>query len=321
MGEDHMTAYGLTPNPLMLLSVIAARTRHVKLVTMGIPLPLLYPIRVAEELATLDVLSRGRVIAGLIRGVPQNYAAYNFSPHESRARFAEAIKLVSKAWTYPETFGWEGEFYLIPKISLWPRPLQTPHPPFLLSANSVTSAQQAARSRAKIGAIHLYNRDAIDRVRESFDAYRAIAESESWDPHPDTFTIGLQTCIAPSDQEAYDILKPALDYQYTKLSGTFNKEKRIIAAEGIGYGLSPTEENPPTLDERLETQSVLCGSPDTVRTQIQQLQETLGVGVISMHLQVGNMPFECVHQSMSLFAQDVRPTFAQEFPVSREMIP
>ncbi|MDF1810407.1 MAG: LLM class flavin-dependent oxidoreductase [Phycisphaerales bacterium] len=316
MGEDHMTAYGLTPNPLLLLSVVAARTQRVKLVTMGTPLPLLNPIRVAEEMAMLDIQSRGRVIAGLIRGVPQNYSAYNINPHESRSRFNEAIKLVTKAWTHPETFAWDGEFYQFPKVSLWPRPFQDPHPPYLLSANSVTSAEQAAHQRAMIGAIHLYNRDAIDRIGESFDAYRSIATADNWVPHPDTFTVGLQTCIASTDQEAFDKLRPALDYQYTKLSGTFNNEKRKIAAAGNGYGLSPTEENPPTLEERLEAQTVLCGSPETVVNQIKRLQDTLGAGVISMHLQVGNMPFESVHESMTLFAQSVRPVFpiTQDIP-------
>lgn len=311
MGEDHMTAYGLTPNPLMLLSVVAARTKRVKLVTMGTPLPLLNPLRVAEEMAMLDIQSRGRVIAGLIRGVPQNYAAYNINPQESRARFNEAIELVTKAWTHPETFAWDGEFYQFPKVSLWPRPYQSPHPPYLLSANSVTSAQQGAHKRAMVGAIHLYNRDAIDRIRESFDAYRSIANASAWTPPPETFTVGLQTCIAPTDQEAYDTLRPALDYQYTKLSGTFNTEKRKIAATGNGYGLSPTEENPPTLDERLEAQTVLCGSPETVTKQIERLRDILGIGVISMHLQVGNMPFESVRRSMDLFAQSVRPMFPQ----------
>ena len=165
LGEDHMTAYGLTPNPLQILSVVAARTSRVRLVTMGCPLPLLNPIRVAEELATLDVLSRGRVIAGLIRGVPQNYAAYNVDPDESRARFSEGLELVEKAWSSPEVFAWESEHYTFPSVSLWPRPWQTPRPELLLSANSETSARFGAQKRAMIAAIHLYNLDALDRVR------------------------------------------------------------------------------------------------------------------------------------------------------------
>ena len=111
-------------------------------------------------------------------------------------------------------------------------------------------------------------------------------------------------CLRP-----YDTLRPALDYQYQKLSGTFNSEKRKIAAAGKGYGLSPTEENPPTLDERLEDQTVLCGSPETVCTQIQNLRDALGVGVVSMHFQVGNMSFEHALHSMTQFAQGIRPVF------------
>ena len=307
LGEDHMTAYGLTPNPLQLLSVVAAQTTRVRLVTMGCPLPLLNPLRVAEELATLDVLSRGRVIAGLIRGVPQNYAAYHVDPNESRARFAEGLALVERAWASSEVFAWESEHYTFPSVSLWPRPWQEPHPPLLLSANSETSARFGARKRAMIAAIHLYNLDAIDRVKNAFDAYRDAACESGWTAHDDRFVIGFQTCIAPTDQEARDILAPALDYQYTKLSGTYDKKKREIAATKPGYGLSPTEEHPPTLEERISAGTVLCGSPESVAGQIDSLRSRLGVGVISMHLRVGNIAHEHAQRGLRLFQAGVLP--------------
>lgn len=311
MGEDHMTAYGLTPNPLLLLAVVAARTTRVRLAVMGCPVPLLNPVRVAEELAMLDVISGGRVVAGLIRGVPQNYKAYNVNPAESRARFGEAVDLIIRAWTERGVFAWESEHYAFPTVSIWPRPVQEPHPTVLCSANSVTSAEAAAGRRFLIGAIHLYNRDALDRVAEAIAAYRARAAVDGWKPPAETFLVGLQTCIAPTDQEAHDLLRPALDYQYGVLSGTFDAEKRRIAATTPGYGLSPTEESPPTLDERLDAGIVLCGSPETVTDQVRAIEAHLGVGVISMHMQVGTMPPGAVLRGMELFRDGVRPAFAQ----------
>jgi alkanesulfonate monooxygenase SsuD/methylene tetrahydromethanopterin reductase-like flavin-dependent oxidoreductase (luciferase family) len=310
VGEDHMTAYGLTPNPLLFLSAVAAQTSRVGLAILGAPLPLLNPIRVAEECAMLDVMSKGRLIAGFIRGVPQNYAAYNIDPNESRARFAEANDLIHKAWTSTETFAWEGEHYAFPTVSIWPRPLQQPHPPVLYSANSTTSATFGATKRAMIGAIHLYNRDAIDRVGEAIEAYRVQAASDGWTPDPDRFVLGLQTCIANTDEEAFATLEPAIDYQYTVLSGTYNAEKRRIAAQKPGYGLSPTEERPPTLAERIERGIALCGSPDTVNTQIAALEQRLGVGTICMHMQVGNIATDSIRRSMVLFKDHVRPAHA-----------
>src|SRR6267378_1686053 len=97
LGEDHMTAYSLTPNPALIVSIIGYLTKRVKLAIMGLPLPLLNPIRAAEECAMLDVLTGGRLIVGFIRGVPQNYAAYNVEPNESRERFEEASQLIVRA--------------------------------------------------------------------------------------------------------------------------------------------------------------------------------------------------------------------------------
>lgn len=311
VGEDHMTAYGLAPNPIMLLSVVAAQTKRIKLATMGCPLPLLNPVRVAEELAMLDVLSRGRVIAGLIRGVPQNYAAYGMDPAESRERFDEALELVQKCWTHPETFAWESTHYSFPSVSMWPTPYSAPHPPLLISANSTTSAELGARLRSRIGAIHLYNRNAIDRVAEAYDAYRRVAADAGWVPGSEMFLIGLPTCVAETDARAKELLAQALDYQFGVLSGTYNEQKRRIAQSTPGYGLSPTEEDPPGIDERLEQGLVLCGSPDTVAEQIRFLQERLGCGVISMHLQVGNMPHRAVMDGMRLFCDEIRPRFVR----------
>lgn len=309
VGEDHMTAYGLTPNPNLFLAAVASQTRRVRLAVLGAPVPILNPLRVAEELAMLDVMSSGRVIAGLIRGVPQNYAAYNIDPGESRGRFAEATDLIVRAWTDDRVFSWEGAHYRFPCVSLWPRPVQRPHPPLLFSANSTESAVSGARRRAMIGAIHMYNRDALRRVGEAVDAYRAAAVEQGWHPGPDRFVIGLQTCIAQTDAEARAALSPAIDYQYGKLSGTYNAEKRRIAAEQPGYGLSPTEESPPSLDERIGLGIALCGSPDTVVRQIEALRSQLGVGVICLHMQVGNLPLPVVRRGMELFAKHVAPAF------------
>lgn len=309
VGEDHMTAYGVVPNPLLILSVVAQRTKKVRLAVLGCPLPLLNPIRVAEELAMVDVLSNGRLIAGFIRGVPQNYAAYNVPPAESRGRFAEADALIRKAWTERDIFAWKGEFYDFPTVSIWPRPVQQPHPTVLYSANSETSAVFAAERQALIGAIHLYSRDAMDAVARSAAAYRARSQELGHTPVPEHLLVGFSTCIAESDAQARDLLGPALDYQYNVLSGTYNAEKRRIAAQEPGYGFSPVEEHPPTLDERIERGMVLCGSPKTVIEQIHAARERVGLGVISMHMQVGNMANDDVLSSMRWFHKGVREAF------------
>ncbi|MEL6498105.1 MAG: LLM class flavin-dependent oxidoreductase [Planctomycetota bacterium] len=309
IGEDHMTAYGIVPNPMLLLSAVARQTSRIKLATMGTPAPLLNPVRVAEEMAMLDVLSNGRAIAGLIRGVPQNYAAYNVDPAESRERFAEAVELIERCWTNDDVWSWTSTHYNFPSLSVWPKPVTKRGPPMLFSGNSVESGRFAASRRAMIGAIHLYNLDALNRVASVIDAYKEVAAADGWTPDQGRFLIGLPTCIASTDQEAADRLAPALDYQFNILSGTYNQEKRRIAATTPGYGLSPTEEEPPSLHQRLESGIVLCGSPATVIDQIRRLHDRLGVGTVAMHMQVGLMTPAHVRESMDHFADAVRPAF------------
>ncbi|GAB5496082.1 MAG: hypothetical protein Phyf2KO_11620 [Phycisphaerales bacterium] len=259
----------------------------------------------------IDVLSGGRLVAGFIRGVPQNYAAYNVNPAESRSRFAEADELIRKAWTHKGTFSWKSEWYDFPTVSIWPKPMQEPHPTIVYSANSEPSALFAAERKANIGAIHIYSRNTLDTIESSVNVYRQHASEHGWSPSPDHLLVGFQTCIAESDREAHDLLEPALDYQYNVLSGTYNAEKRQIAKSEPGYGFSPVEEDPPSLDERIERGMVLCGSPETVIKQIEAVHNRLGIGVLSMHMQVGNMCDQAVRNGMSLFAQRVRPAFSK----------
>ncbi|WP_197506342.1 LLM class flavin-dependent oxidoreductase [Acidovorax sp. RAC01] len=308
IGEDHFTAYSITPNPNLIISILSQRTKRVKFAILGAPLPLLNPIRLAEECAMLDVLSNGRLIVGFIRGVPQNYAAYNVDPNESRDRFDQARDLILKAWASDEIFAWKSSHYDFPKVSLWPKPVQQPHPPLIFSANSAPSAVLAAKSKAIAGTIHMYNLNALDQVAESILAYKTQATADGWEAGSDRFLIGLQVCIADTDEEAKNLLTPALDYQFKVLSGTFNAQKREIA-KTTAYGHTPTEEHPPTFEERLAAKIILCGSPSTVVQQIKKVREMVGVGTISLHFQVGNMKDEHVRKGMTLFRDKVLPNF------------
>ncbi len=151
--EHHFSPYGLMSNCNLIGAALAHRTKRVKLAMLGNLVPLLNPVRVAEEYSMLDVMSGGRVLAGMMRGIPHEYIAYNVPPSESRGRLREAVALIIKAWTEPEPFGWEGEFYQFPAVSIWPRPYQKPHPRLLMSASNEESAEFVAQHRAKMGIV------------------------------------------------------------------------------------------------------------------------------------------------------------------------
>ena len=130
VNEHHQNAYGLVPSPNLMAAALAVRTERVKLCVLGNALPLYHPpVRVAEEMAMLDLLSEGRLIAGLVVGSGPEYYSTNNQPIEARPRFREALDLVLEAWTRPGPFAFDGQYYHLPYVNPWPRPLQQPHPP------------------------------------------------------------------------------------------------------------------------------------------------------------------------------------------------
>src|SRR5262249_23934447 len=140
-----------TPNPTILAGALTQRVRRATIALLGPTVPILNPVRVAEEVAMLDNLTGGRVVAGMLRGTSNEYATYNVNPAESRERFEEAMELIVNAWTQPQPFGWQGRYYEFRSVSIWPRPVQQPHPPIFMSGSSPESGELAARRRVGLG--------------------------------------------------------------------------------------------------------------------------------------------------------------------------
>ncbi|ETX09324.1 LLM class flavin-dependent oxidoreductase [Candidatus Entotheonella palauensis] len=122
VAEHHYAPFSLTPNPMLMAAALTQRVKRAKIALLGANLPILNPVRVAEEFAMLDTLTGGRVIAGMLRGTANEYVTYNLNPSESRERFEEALQLIVRAWTEPTPFGWQGRYFEYRSISVWPRP-------------------------------------------------------------------------------------------------------------------------------------------------------------------------------------------------------
>jgi alkanesulfonate monooxygenase SsuD/methylene tetrahydromethanopterin reductase-like flavin-dependent oxidoreductase (luciferase family) len=123
--EHHQTAYGTMPAPNLMAAALIARTERIRVAIVGNSLPLqANPLRAAEEIAMLDVMSGGRVIAGLVRGTGMDYYSSSSNPAWSIPRFWEAHDLIVRAWTEAGPFNWQGEHFHLPFVNPWPRPLQ-----------------------------------------------------------------------------------------------------------------------------------------------------------------------------------------------------
>ena len=116
-----------------------------KIALLGPLVPLINPVRAAEEIAMIDALSHGRVVVLFLRGTPNEHATYGTNPAETREITQEGVQLILRAWTEPQPFGWEGKYFRYRTISVWPRTVQDPHPPVFYSGNSDELAEFAGK--------------------------------------------------------------------------------------------------------------------------------------------------------------------------------
>ncbi|MGH7099769.1 MAG: LLM class flavin-dependent oxidoreductase [Stellaceae bacterium] len=190
--EHHFTGFGQVSASMSLLAYLAARTERIRLGTAVVVLPWHNPVLIAEQAATLDLLSNGRLDFGVGKG----YRAYEFSgfcvpQEEADERFAEAMEVICKAWTAPGRFSHHGRNWHFDNIVVEPSPVQRPHPPFWLGAGSAASIQRAAREGYNLLLDQIAPTDVIiERVRTFRDACERAGRK--WDPMSVGVTRGLQ---------------------------------------------------------------------------------------------------------------------------------
>src|SRR5262245_28478116 len=181
LAEHHFAPMSLSPNPMVMAGALTQRVKNARIALLGATIPILNPVRVAEEFAMLDTLTGGRVVASMLRGTSNEYVTYATNPSESRERFEEAIEMIIRAWTEPQPFGWQGRYYEYRAISIWPRPVQQPHPPIYMSGSSPESGEFAARNRLKLG----FAVTTLPLASQAACYYREQASVYGWEPSPD----------------------------------------------------------------------------------------------------------------------------------------
>ncbi len=311
--EHHMSPYGLMPNPNLIGACVAERTSKSMILQSGNIVPIVNPIRVAEEYAMLDMISGGRLVAGFMRGIPHEYVAYNVAPSESYGRMNEAIELIKKAWTEPEPFGWEGEYYQFRAVSIWPRPAQKPHPEIVMSASSEASSRLAAEHGATMGVLRIQD---YETAHHSIDVYREHARKHGWEPQPRNVILAMNCCVAPSKDEAIQTLRRGYDYFFNVLGGGIRTAQRLVVQKTRYFkderdARRQTSKlrthNQLSLEERMDRGLVMCGTPDMAIEQITRLHREFGHGVTNLSVKIGNVPDESVRQTMRLLRDEVFP--------------
>jgi alkanesulfonate monooxygenase SsuD/methylene tetrahydromethanopterin reductase-like flavin-dependent oxidoreductase (luciferase family) len=301
LAEHHFSTYGLLSRPLAYALHLANKTHHIRVGTAVIVVPLHHPLVIAEEIATLDLLSGGRLDVGLGRG----YQRYEFERlgvelGESRTRWEEAVDIILLALA-GKTFSYEGKHYRIPETTVFPQPLQKPHPPIWVTAQSPDSVDATVKRGFNLltGGYGV----SIDRLREFRKAFDArLAEY----PPKQPMHVGIQRPVYVADSEAE--ARAAAEQARWNLRVTLSLRNNYERVEG-GHAMPVPFANEPSTEEILDTFSVI-GTPDTCIRQIRRLQDVMRIDHFNCSFSFGDLSQDQVLGSMRRFSRDVMPAFA-----------
>jgi alkanesulfonate monooxygenase SsuD/methylene tetrahydromethanopterin reductase-like flavin-dependent oxidoreductase (luciferase family) len=308
--EHHFhSEISVMPCPSLFLAAVAARTERLRLGTGIVQLPLHHPLRVAEELATLDVLSGGRAELGIGRGGnAAHFAGYGLSLDHSRERFAEGVSLLQRLFA-GERCSFRGRFYQLEDAALAPRPLRTP------SMRVAVTSDETARFAGERGlpimiATHV---NPLPRVRVLLDVYgRARAEAGYAPSTPNDLSLLMPMYVAETEAAARADVTPNVD-NYRRLVTELARAalaKCETAAQRAA--LTPIVERLGSLGfEQINDGMGCLGTPAQCRELLMQLERELNPGrVIAWFNFGGLLPHPSVLRSMELFAHSVLPSFA-----------
>lgn len=314
INEHHAKPYGLMPSPNLMAAALTQRTRRIKLGIFG-NLPALHghPVRLAEEIAMLDVMSGGRIISGFVRGVPQEFLALSVPLEDARARLQEAWDLIVKAWTEREPFEWRGRYFNYDRVLIWPRPIQQPYPPIVFPADSEDGLAIAASRRVPTGTAYR----SLARTRATVERFRALAAQHGWTPTPEDCLFIRNVYVAETNQRARQEVEPHLNYFFGRLLSYHRGSMKIM---GQSPPPRPTEvrsaEDLPFYEfdfELCQKEGItIIGDPDYVIREIKAQARELGAGVFMTLLHFGSMPHEMACKNIRLFAEKVLPELRRD---------
>ena len=291
--------------PLVLAAAIAARTTHVRIGTGVSVLPLCHPIRTAEEAATVDQLSLGRLDFGVGRsGFPRAYSGYGVRYDESRERFQESLDVILKAWT-ERGFSHTGKYFTFENLTVVPRPYQKPHPPIWIAATTQdTFPMIGSMGFSLVTGLRGFD---VPEARRHLRAYRD-ARAAAGHAGSGNIYIRIPVYVAGTAARARSEPEESTMRSYRRLAenmaqsagatGTTASEERLERAQRLSQV---------TYDEILRDR-VAYGTPDMVVDRLGQLRDELGIsGFIAEPNVGGRIPLEQVMTSIQLYAEDVAP--------------
>jgi len=273
LAEHHFSTYGYLSRPTQLATYIAAKTTRLRVGTAVIVVPLHHPLVIAEEIATLDLLSGGRLDVGLGRGYqPYEFERFGLELESGRARWEESIDIILKAFS-GQPFSYDGKLFKIPETTVFPQPLQQP-------GFGVPIERMAEFRRL------------LDRL---------VAECKP--PHP--LRVGVQRAVYVAENQA-DARAAAEEARWNMrvTLSLRNQYERVERGRAIPV---PAPKEPDTDD--LLDRFLVIGTPDTCIRQIKRIEELVGITHFNCSFWFGDLEHARVMRSMERFAREVMPAF------------
>ena len=298
--EHHFRFFGgMLPNPQLLLTAAAQRTRKLRLGSSVSLVPMHHPIRIAEDFAVLDLLSNGRVNFGAGRGMSSHdYGVFGANWDTAQARLLEELEIIRRAWT-DDVLEWDGEYYHYHGLTVRPKPRQQPHPPIYVTAQKdPDSFQTAGRRGYHLMTVPWIFTNEIQRTRVKL-YLEALRESGHSEKNHEVFVM-YPAYVGESDGEARaDAFEP------------WHRWRAFVLQE---LGIDPSKGS--LYDERLSHFSydtmvaqnrAIFGGPETCVRHLQRIREIVGTTHIGLTFHFGGLSQEKILKSMERFSRYVMP--------------
>jgi alkanesulfonate monooxygenase SsuD/methylene tetrahydromethanopterin reductase-like flavin-dependent oxidoreductase (luciferase family) len=317
INEHHNNPLCMMPSVNVIGSILARTTSRGRIVFLGNVLPIHdNPLRVAEEIAMIDILSGGRVVCGFVRGIGQESLATNANPAYNRERFDEAHNVIIKAWTTPGPFRWEGKHFHYRIVNPWMMPLQKPHPPIWIpGVASVESVAWAARHQYPYIALA----PPVDLLAGIYAYYDEVAATEGFSPTADHRGYAIRVCVADSDEKAYEEGKNfywqlgtsfgVTPPQWQAPPGYISRASAQGAREKARTTAARITPGGPSLgyDEAHATYQIVTGNPATVIRKLKHLIDIADPAFLIIWGREGPMSHAVAVRGIDLLGQEVIP--------------
>jgi alkanesulfonate monooxygenase SsuD/methylene tetrahydromethanopterin reductase-like flavin-dependent oxidoreductase (luciferase family) len=306
LAEHHFQWYGIATDLMVIGAWVAARTQRVRIGTAIVVLPFHNPVRLAEQVATLDLMSGGRLDIGVGRGYQAaEYAGFGLSMDESRGRFNECMDVLLKAWT-EESFSFEGQYNHLRDITVLPKPVQQPHPPIYVASwmTPETIVYAAERGWPIMSPAGL----AADQIKTNYQLYAETLEAQGKDVSNLELPALIHIYVDENEERAKQTgVEHSMRYGASLATlGTPVQKGGGLSQEYEQY--KQFGESGLALREGRQ-ELMLFGTPDSVARKIEWIRDELGVRYLMCWMNMGGLEHDKVLRSMRLFAEEVMPRF------------